>query len=341
MPERQDAWAQLARTLAEALQQFAANTPRDDDAALNADAVVGQQPRPADEHALGRRQQQIVELSGMAAEEGMKTADIAAAIEYEVPNTYTALQALVRSQVVEQVPRKGPQRWRLVGRYRAGSRVVARLAQAVRPGEWTTAGDVSIAARGDLQVAEAIVRASLSHRVLAADRAFGEAREQLTDEGVAFLDDGRADPRQRVSWDELARRVAAQHERRRSMTRKAVLNYVQIPASNLEESITFYEHVLGWKVTRQPTLAQGADLEQSSYPQFTDSTGQAGGGFVLGRPPSREPGVMPCIAVDSIDDILNAVTTYGGEIVKPRTPIVEGVDWEAIFRDPAGNAFGL
>jgi predicted enzyme related to lactoylglutathione lyase len=45
--------------------------------------------------------------------------------------------------------------------------------------------------------------------------------------------------------------------------------------------------------------------------------------------------------VDSIDDILEAVVSHGGEVVKARTPIVEGADWEAIFRDPAGNAFGL
>jgi len=45
--------------------------------------------------------------------------------------------------------------------------------------------------------------------------------------------------------------------------------------------------------------------------------------------------------VDSIDDILEAVVSHGGEVVKPRTSIVEGVDSEAMFRDPAGNAFGL
>jgi predicted enzyme related to lactoylglutathione lyase len=35
------------------------------------------------------------------------------------------------------------------------------------------------------------------------------------------------------------------------------------------------------------------------------------------------------------------VVAHGGEVVKPRTAIVEGVDWEAMFRDPAGNTFGL
>ena len=118
---------------------------------------------------------------------------------------------------------------------------------------------------------------------------------------------------------------------------KAALNYIQVPALDLEESIAFYEDVLGWKLTRHPNV--GAVVDQTAYPEFIDSTGHAGGAFVLGRPPSREPGVMACI--DSIEDVLTAVVNHGGEVVKVRTPILEGSDWEAIFRDPAGNAFGL
>ncbi len=286
-----------------------------------AEEVVGDDvPQPADEHALGKRQRQIVEVPGLAALDGMKTAEVAAAIGYDVPNTYVALQVLTRYQVVEQVPGKEPQHWRLVRRYRVGSRLFARLASYIQPGEWTTAGDVSIAARGDLRATEAISRAGLSERVLA--------------EGANVP----AAMGQRVGWDELARRAAKADERRRTMTR-AQLNYVQIPVLDLDESITFYEEVLGWKVTRHPTVGTVAD--QSGYPEFTDSTGQAGGAFVLGRVPSREPGIMPCIAVDSIASVLEAVVQFGGEVVKPRTAIVEGTDWEATFRDPAGNAFGL
>jgi predicted enzyme related to lactoylglutathione lyase len=190
-----------------------------------------------------------------------------------------------------------------------------------------------------VRAAEAIGRASLSHRVLLSGAALDDAaRHRLAAEGVTFLDDGQPDPRQRVNWDSLALRVASTQERRRSM-RTAALNYLQIPAMDLEESIAFYEEVLGWKITRHPSV--GAVLDQTGYPEFVDSTGHVGGGFVLGRPPSREPGLMPVIAVDSIADVLTAAVAHGGQIVKPRTPIVAGEDWEATFRDPAGNAFGL
>jgi predicted enzyme related to lactoylglutathione lyase len=319
MPREAEAWAELTRTLAAALQAFADQTREPEELT---EPPAEQPPSPIDEHALGKRQRQIVELPGLAGEEGLKTADIASQIDYEVPNTYTALQALARFQVVEQVPGKEPQHWRLVRRYRAGSQVFARLAALVRDGEWTTAGDLSIAARGDLRAAEGIARAGLWPRVLAGEH----------------LDEADADPRQRVTWDELARRAAAE-ERRRAMASKAVLNYLQIPTVDVEQSITFYEQVLGWKVRRHPAV--GDVLDQSGYPEFTDSTGRSGGGFVLGRPASRERGLLPCIAVDSIDDVLSRVVAHGGEIVKPRTAIVEGVDWEAMFRDPAGNTFGL
>lgn len=33
--------------------------------------------------------------------------------------------------------------------------------------------------------------------------------------------------------------------------------------------------------------------------------------------PSREPGLLPCIAVDSIDEVLQAMPAAGGEVVQP------------------------
>jgi uncharacterized protein len=329
----------LVKAVVGALEEFAQALARGAPAEPEP-AAAEQPPHPWEEHALGRRQRQIVELPGMAGHEGMKTAEIAAAIDYELPNTYSALQALARSQVVEQVPAKEPQHWRLARRYRIGSRAFARVAGLVGAGEWTTAGDVSVAVRGDLRAAESVVRAGLSHRVLAEGTAEGELRRRLEEEGVRFLEDGRADPRQRVSWDELTRRGDAAEQRRRRMA-NGTLNYLEIPAKDLDQSASFYEDVFGWRVDRHPAVAVVEGYDQTSYPEFVDSSGHVGGGFVLGREPSRTPGLLPSIAVDSIDDTLAAVVAAGGEVVKPRTPVVEGKDALATFRDPAGNVLGL
>lgn len=333
MAER-DRYGELFTALAGVLQEFG----RSLDSTSEPEPADDRPPAPADEHALGRRQQQIVDALAKATEAGLKTAAVAAAVDYEVPNTYTALQSLARSQVVEQVPGKEPQHWRLARRYRPNARTFARAADAIAAGEWATAADVSIAVRGDIRAAESVEQAGLSHRILAEGTPAGDVRERLESEGVTFLEDGRADPRQRLNWDELARRCEVSQTRRRVMT-KGTLNYIEIPAVDLDLSSTFYAEVFGWQVTRRPTVSEA--LEQTSYPTFVDATGRVGGAFVLGRQPSREPGIMPHIKVESIAETLAAIVDHGGEVTTPRTPIVEGTDWEAAFRDPAGNTLGL
>jgi predicted enzyme related to lactoylglutathione lyase len=334
----QDSVRALISAVKQALERF--SEVLESGAAPPLEDVVAQAPRPADEHVLGKRQLQIVELPALATEDGLKTADIATAVGYELPNTYSALQALTRNQVIEQVPGREPQHWRLARRYRAASQVYARMAELVRPGEWTTATDVSIAVRGDIQAANAIAAARLSDRILTGGRPQAEAAERLAAEGVVVLPSGEADPRQRITWDELSRRAAAAQERRTHVA-KGTLNYLQVPASDLDASAGFYEDVFGWQINRYPSVAPNKDQPQTGYVGFLDSSGKIGGEFVLDRQPSREPGLLPSILVDDIDETLTAVLGHGGEVVKPRTPIVEGSDWQALFRDPAGNVMAL
>jgi alkylated DNA nucleotide flippase Atl1 len=182
---------------------------------------------PEEEHNLGKRQRQIVGVSGIESEGGVKTSDIARAIDYEVPNTYTTLQALARQGVIEQIPGKEPQHWRLARRYRANSEAFMRLAALVKKGEFTTYGDISIAVLGSTRAARGVGRAAAKlpefpnpHRVLMEggrinehwvdDQARGpeECRRRLEAEGVMFPDEVHADAAARVTWDELMRRDA-------------------------------------------------------------------------------------------------------------------------------------
>ncbi|GGK96048.1 MGMT family protein [Mangrovihabitans endophyticus] len=172
----------------------------------------------------GQRQQQILAVPGLATEDGMKSADVALAIDYDGPNTHTSLQALQKAGLVELVPGVTPQRWRLAPRYRTTSVVFMRMASRLRDGEWTTYGDISIAVRGDTKAARGVGQAAAAlanfphpERVLmdggrinpkwrdSKNRGPEYCRELLEHQGIRFESD-LADPAQRVTWDELRRR---------------------------------------------------------------------------------------------------------------------------------------
>lgn len=176
----------------------------------------------------GQRQQQILEVPGLATEDGLKTSDVAGEISYEVPNTHSTLQALERAGLVEMVLGASPQRWRLAPRYRANSTVFKRMASRLRPAEWTTYGDISIAVRGDTKAARGVGRAAATladfpnaERVLmegglinpnwhdGAGRGPEYCRQLLEEDGIKVVD-GRADQAKRVTWDELRRRDEAE-----------------------------------------------------------------------------------------------------------------------------------
>lgn len=177
----------------------------------------------------GRLQQAIVDLPGMVDPGGMRAAEISAEIDYSISNTYRLLQSLARSAIAELVPGPGSQRWRLTKSHRYGPSVFIRLVELVRPGEWTSCGDVSIAARGDIFTAWMVCWAAdrlpdfpHPHRVLLEGgvlhpyghdhqrRRPEEVRDRLVAEGMSFSRSASASPARRVPWDQLRRRDATQ-----------------------------------------------------------------------------------------------------------------------------------
>jgi predicted enzyme related to lactoylglutathione lyase len=113
------------------------------------------------------------------------------------------------------------------------------------------------------------------------------------------------------------------------LARHGGLSYLEIPAVDARRSAAFYESVLGWRL-------RGRDTDD---PRFDDATGHLIGRWVTGRVISREPGLLPYLYVDCIDDAVERITAQGGEVVK--APYPEGNLWVATFRDPAGNLIGL
>ena len=114
-----------------------------------------------------------------------------------------------------------------------------------------------------------------------------------------------------------------------SLARHGGLSYLEIPAIDALQSASFYQRVLGWNV----------DASDADRPKFMDQTGHLLGRWITGRGISRDPGLLPYIYVDQIDDVVGRVTACGGEIMK--APYAEGNLWISTIRDPAGNVIGL
>ena len=100
---------------------------------------------------------------------------------------------------------------------------------------------------------------------------------------------------------------------------------LEIPAIGVGRSLDFYRFVFGWPIRRR---ADGSTA-------FDDAVGEVSEIWVTGRPPSREPGLLLYIMVDSVAATIDAVLAHGGELVQPIGADVPEV--AARFRDPAGN----
>lgn len=211
------ALANFLRTLSQACLTFATELETASSAVVLTEDTVLPKGR-------GARQQQILELPNLGDEGGLKTAEIASLIDYEIPNTHSTLQALERAGLVELVPRTTPQCWRLTPRYRTTSAVFRRIASRIRTSEWASYGDISIAIRNDTAAARAIGRIAATdpdfphpERLLmdngkvnpnwrdSEGRGPDHCQRLLEDQGIKFVN-GHASGSQRVSWATLAER---------------------------------------------------------------------------------------------------------------------------------------
>jgi predicted enzyme related to lactoylglutathione lyase len=102
-----------------------------------------------------------------------------------------------------------------------------------------------------------------------------------------------------------------------------------MPALDIGRSAAFYAKVFGWRVRPRG----------DGHTAFDDTTGEVSGTWMVGRPPSSEPGLLVYIMVDSVAATIEAVIAHGGELVQPIG--ADAPEVTARFRDPAGNVIGL
>jgi predicted enzyme related to lactoylglutathione lyase len=105
--------------------------------------------------------------------------------------------------------------------------------------------------------------------------------------------------------------------------------YLEIPATDIAQSVAFYETVFGWKTRRR-----GDDTVV-----FDDGVGEVSGSWVTGRPPSVQAGLMIYIMVDDAAATVQLILAHGGKLVQAIG--ADAPEITARFADPAGNVLGL
>jgi alkylated DNA nucleotide flippase Atl1 len=173
----------------------------------------------------GAWQRKIARLPGLSLEQGMTAGKIAHGVGYDEANTYTVLNALEKSGLVELVPGSSPKRWRLGVKHRRDR--ILRASRVIRAGEWTTYGDIAVAVADNVRLARTVGRVAAKnpafanpHRVLKNGgvipsdwrdddgRGPEECERRLRHEEVPFTDDGHTAPSAYVGWSVIKDRLA-------------------------------------------------------------------------------------------------------------------------------------
>ncbi|WP_018611799.1 VOC family protein [Segetibacter koreensis] len=105
--------------------------------------------------------------------------------------------------------------------------------------------------------------------------------------------------------------------------------YIEIPAVDVDRSVSFYREVFGWKTRKR----------SDGHIAFDDGAGEVSGTWVVGRRPSGNPGLLIYIMVDSVAAAIELVIANGGKIVQAIG--ADAPEITARFSDPAGNVIGL
>ncbi|MCK9356562.1 MAG: VOC family protein [Dehalococcoidia bacterium] len=110
--------------------------------------------------------------------------------------------------------------------------------------------------------------------------------------------------------------------------------HFDIASDEPQRAKNFYESLFGWKMMGPPGMPDYYLVETDGL----DGKPGVGGGLGKRGEPSQR--ITMYVGVDSIDKYSKKVTTLGGRVVLPKTP-VPGWGYLANCVDTEGNAFGL
>jgi uncharacterized protein len=118
--------------------------------------------------------------------------------------------------------------------------------------------------------------------------------------------------------------------------RMNAVGWFEIPVTDLERAIKFYESVFGVKLSRN----QMGPLKMAWFTWTEDATGAAGSLVKAERYTPSHAGTLVYMTVDDIDKTLARINANGGKTLLPRMSIGE-YGFIAHFQDSEGNRVAL
>jgi predicted enzyme related to lactoylglutathione lyase len=115
-----------------------------------------------------------------------------------------------------------------------------------------------------------------------------------------------------------------------------VINWFEIPVTDLDRSIKFYETILG----AAPQKWEMEGMEMAVLPMEGDGIG---GALCKGEwyKPSQEGSLVYLNGGDDLNTVLNRVEGAGGKVVVLKTKITDEIGFFGIFIDSEGNRVAL
>jgi predicted enzyme related to lactoylglutathione lyase len=117
-----------------------------------------------------------------------------------------------------------------------------------------------------------------------------------------------------------------------------IINWFQVPASNIDRATKFYQAILGMSFHRLDN-----PLGKHAFFAFdTMETLRTGGEIVQDaqHKPSQNGVLIYLNAPEGVDSVLKKVSSAGGAVLMPKTGIGEN-GWIAVICDTEGNRIGL
>ncbi len=117
-----------------------------------------------------------------------------------------------------------------------------------------------------------------------------------------------------------------------------VLNWFEIPVSDIKRAKTFYETIFGIELHQQEMMG----MQMTFFPS-EDMNGKVSGALVQGpmHKPSSEGAKLYLNGNPDLANVLSKIDSSGGKVVMPKTKISDDVGFMAFFIDTEGNNIGL